>query len=144
MRNLLSNKIALAALGLGALLLSTPAGAHPRGFAVPVPFTVGDQVLPAGEYEITTDTAHLRLLIKSVDGKAAVFAAYSPGGVTRPAAKAGENTVQLTKYGTRYFLTGIWDAGSTEGMTVMTLRRVVQSAKAAAMRGVAGSEPDPQ
>jgi hypothetical protein len=77
---------------------SARAHAQATGFKVPFDFTVGNQVFPAGTYQVSHATQST-ILIKSQDGR---FHAMTSTHLADPSTNDGE--VVFTKYGNQYFL----------------------------------------
>ena len=73
-------------------------------FVVPFEFSVGNKVLPAGEYKITGETQIVR--IQSKDGKqnATVLPARTVGG----ARLASEAKLTFRRYNDQYYLSQVW------------------------------------
>jgi len=88
-----------------AMGLAVNAGAQQRARAdVPFDFVVGDKVLSAATYDISSVAANA-LVIRARDGKSALFQ-------IQPADAKYSMQAMLVfhKYGDRYFLYQIWDA----------------------------------
>jgi hypothetical protein len=108
----MKNRI-LAIVGL-ALLATVSASAQSTPIVqvnVPFAFQVGNQQMPPGTYLISKKDVGLYDL-RGVDNNASTFVS------TRPAtAKTVSTTgyVLFDRIGARYFLAGIWSAGSKEG-----------------------------
>ena len=84
-----------------ALISMGSACAHaqtPR-FTVPFDFTVGNQVFPAGTYQVSYYPAKTAILIQSQDER---FHAFTATHSADPSTRDGE--VVFTKYGNQYFL----------------------------------------
>jgi hypothetical protein len=82
-------------------------------FSTPFAFQVGKESLPAGTY--TVDRAAINVvLLRPVNAAGGVFV------VTTPASAPKENAtpkIWFHRYGDRYFLSNIWNTGST-GMSL--------------------------
>jgi hypothetical protein len=110
-RNVMKNRI-LAIVGLALLAAVSASAQNPSAVQVSVPFAfqVGNQHMPAGTYQISKDSFEFKL--RGVDNDAGTFIPTYP---------ATAKTVSATGYvlfdsiGGRYFLAGIWPAGSDEG-----------------------------
>ncbi len=131
MKNVLKNKMIWAAIGLAVLLLAAPASAQTSilSFNSPFPFAVGAQILPAGQYRMTVDPEHMHLVVTSLNDTAFAIVGFIPDGGRRPAIKADKGLLQFTKYGPRYFLTGLWNPGANGWKKVSPSRRMVQEAR---------------
>jgi len=101
-----NSTFALVTLGLAAILAPMHVAAQSGNAIVNVPFnfSVGSQVLPAGEYLVSAERDVMRL--NSVDGNshmAAIgFAVETPNG------KIKASALVFKQYGDRYFLSQIW------------------------------------
>ena len=87
---------------LAATLISMgSACAHAQAprFKVPFDFTVGNQVIPAGTYEVSYYPTKTAVLIRSQDNR---FHAFIATHLADPSTRDGE--VVFTKYGNQYFL----------------------------------------
>ncbi len=85
---------------------------QPIVFTAPFGFTVGDQVLPAGEYTIKVPSVNGVLSLVSSDG------AYSAFVVSVPTEKLDPETkfkVIFHRYGDVYFISEIWVPGYRTG-----------------------------
>jgi hypothetical protein len=78
---------------------SACAHAQAPGFKVPFDFAVGNQVLPAGTYQVSYDATKTAILIRSQDDR---FHAFTTTLLADPSTSDGE--VVFTKYGNQYFL----------------------------------------
>src|SRR4029079_2956641 len=79
---------------------------------IPFAFSVGNKVLPAGEYTISYMSRET-LKIQKLDGSDAqcVFTIYASGN-KRPA----QSSLVFNRYGDQYFLSTIWSAGEDTGL----------------------------
>ena len=84
-----------------ALISMGSACAHAQApaFKVPFAFTVDNQVLPAGTYQVSYNTAKTAILIRSQDDR---FHALNAIHTADPS--TSDNVVVFTKYGNQYFL----------------------------------------
>jgi hypothetical protein len=84
-----------------ALISMGSACAHAQAprFKVPFDFTVGNQVIPAGTYEVSYYPTKTAVLIRSQDNR---FHAFIATHLADPSTRDGE--VVFTKYGNQYFL----------------------------------------
>ena len=78
---------------------SACAHAQAAGFKVPFDFTVGNQVLPAGTYQVGYYPTKNAILIQSQDSR---FHAFITTHLADPSTRDGE--VIFAKYGNRYFM----------------------------------------
>ena len=84
---------ALISMGSACLHAQAPA------FKVPFTFTVDNQVLPAGAYQVSYNAAKTAILIRSQDDR---FHALNAIHTADPS--TSDNVVVFTKYGNQYFL----------------------------------------
>jgi hypothetical protein len=84
-----------------ALISMGSARAHAQApaFTVPFDFTVGNQVLPAGTYQVSYNATKTAILIRSQDNR---FNALTTTHLADPS--TSDNVVVFTKYGNQYFL----------------------------------------
>jgi hypothetical protein len=84
-----------------ALISMGNARAHAQApaFKVSFDFTVGNQVLPAGSYEVSYNATKTAILIQSQDNR---FHALTTTHTADPS--TSDNEVVFTKYGNQYFL----------------------------------------
>lgn len=141
MKDLFSTTAMLAAAGLAILLTAVPASAQTTvlTFDSPVPFAAGDRVLPAGQYRLTVERSHMLFVIDSTSGSAFSTVRFIPDGGTGLEETAGTAKVRLTKYGARYFLTGVWNPGWLGWKSVVPSHRLVEAARVEGTREIAAS-----
>ena len=94
-------RITVLAFLTAALISMGAARAHAQApaFKVPFDFSVGNQVFPAGTYQVNYYPTKKTILIRSQDERFHAFAATHSAD---PSTRDGE--VVFTKYGNRYFL----------------------------------------
>jgi hypothetical protein len=94
-------RITALAFLTAALISMGSACAHAQvtGFKVPFDFTVGNQVFPAGTYQVGYYPTKNAILIRSQDQR---FHAFIAIHLADPSTRDGE--VVFTKYGNQYFL----------------------------------------
>ena len=98
------NRLHSAFFGLGLLLAASAVQAQDNGVKADIPFdfVVGNQMLPAGEYTVVNQgPVNQAILIRSDEGKTAVFSSTQPCSSLNPSAKT--KLVFHTMAG-RYFL----------------------------------------
>ena len=91
---------------LAATLISMgSACAHAQAprFKVPFDFTVGNQVFPAGSYQVSYSATKTAILIRSRDDRFHAFTTTYPADYPRDPSTSG-SVVVFTKYGNQYFL----------------------------------------
>ena len=84
-----------------ALISMASARAHAQAsaFTVPFDFSVGNQVLPAGTYQVSYYAPKNAILIRSEDGRFHAFTSIQPDDPS-----TSDNEAVFTKYGNQYFL----------------------------------------
>ena len=94
-------RITVLAFLTAALISMGSAYAHAQApaFKVPFDFTVDNQVLPAGTYQVSYNAAKTAILIRSQDDR---FHALNAIHTADPS--TSDNVVVFTKYGNQYFL----------------------------------------
>jgi hypothetical protein len=80
-------------------MASTRAHAQAPAFKVPFDFTVGNQVLPAGTYQVDYYAPKSAIMIRSEDGRFHALTAIQPDDPS-----TSDNEAVFTKYGNQYFL----------------------------------------
>ena len=78
---------------------SACAHAQAPAFKVPFDFTVDNQVLPAGTYQVSYNAAKTAILIRSQDDRFHALTAIHPADPS-----TSDSEVVFTKYGNQYFL----------------------------------------
>jgi hypothetical protein len=98
-------RITALAFLTAALISMGSACAHAQaaGFKVPFDFTVGNQVLPAGTYQVGYYPTKNAILIRSQDDRFHAFATTYPADYSAGPSTSGGKVV-FTKYGNQYFL----------------------------------------
>ena len=80
-------------------MASTRAHAQAPAFKVPFDFTVGNQVLPAGTYQVSYYAPKNAIMIRSEDGRFHAFTSIQPDDPS-----TSDSEAVFTKYGNQYFL----------------------------------------
>ena len=80
-------------------MASVRAHAQAPAFKVPFEFTVGNQVLPAGTYQVSYYATKNAILIRGEDERFHAFTSIQPADPS-----ASDSEVVFTKYGNQYFL----------------------------------------
>jgi hypothetical protein len=96
---------------------SVCAHAQASGFTVPFDFTVGNQVFPAGNYQVSYYPTKNAILIRSQDER---FHAFTATHLADPSTRDGE--VVFTKYGNQYFLHEVLCSAMSMNVAVPTSR----------------------
>jgi hypothetical protein len=107
---------------------------------VPFAFMVGDTKRPAGKYEIKAldDIANV-LELRSEDGRTSVFV-DAENIITKGERIESKNELVFDKVGDQYFLSQVWEAGSSSGSALvksMMERRLTDSGGQAEKHSVA-------
>ena len=94
-------RITVLAFLTAALISMGSAYAHAQApaFQVPFDFTVDNQVLPAGTYQVSYNTAKTAILIRSQDDRFHALTAIHPADPS-----ISDSEAVFTKYGNQYFL----------------------------------------
>ena len=97
---------------------------------IPFSFTVADQTLPAGIYNIYTVTQSRGVRITNVDGKhtTIVGTVFNYAKSASPAAR-----LVFNQYGSEYFLAQIWSAGEDLSRNPPPGKKAAELAKAGAV-----------
>jgi len=131
MKNLNSLKAGLAALAVAALLWSAPANAqtHVARIDIPFPFVAGNEMLPAGQYEVVLDEfAHM--LLRNPTETTIHFVALSGSYEKRSSANLTPATLRFHRYSGTMFLTAAWAPGHEDGRTVRRSGRLAEAIRA--------------
>ena len=131
MNRLNSGKAAVvAALSLALLALAVPASAQTNmRVDVPFAFIAGNQVLPAGTYNLVIDANFSICHLDSFTNGSVHMVHFVPGKA-RSSAKIETGVVQFEKYGDHYVMSGVWKPGYTDGLATVTSHRMLETAKA--------------
>ena len=141
MKAFFSTKTLLAALSLALVPLATSASAQTiLRLNAPFAFTVGSQVLPAGQYALSTDPGRMRLMVNSLTSTTTAMVQLGQGGASRPAASAKDGVFRFEKWGNQYFLVGIFKPGSITGESIVPSPKLVELARAEAGPEVAPTD----
>jgi len=91
------------------LLMATMASAQAVHITVPFSFVAGDKNLPAGDYTMKLNRENNRIFIRSEDGSgnSALMLATNSEWAPIP----GKTYATFQRYGTHYFLAGVWRRG---------------------------------
>jgi hypothetical protein len=110
MNNLISKAAILMTAAVFALVAMSPASAQTSAVRANVPFEfhAGNQLMPAGEYQIALDPVSRRVEVRGVEGGAGAYLAASQS------TDAGEVGASLAfhRYGNTYFLREVRNGGS--------------------------------
>ncbi|MGB9419229.1 MAG: hypothetical protein WCB58_23160 [Acidobacteriaceae bacterium] len=117
-------RITALAFLTAALISMGSACAHAQaaGFKVPFDFTVGNQMLPAGTYQVSYYAPKSAIMIRSEDGRFHAFTAIHPADpLTR------DSEVVFTKYGNRYFMHEVLCSALSMNVALLTSRMEKQA-----------------
>lgn len=83
-----------------------------KGAIIPFSFTVGEKILPAGEYTVERfgKNSEVVWLVRSNDGREKALVHTNP---VRSKKSEGKGQLVFRRYGDRYVLTQIWTGGET-------------------------------
>ncbi len=119
------SKLAISSAVIALALIST-ANAQSMRVSVPFGFRAGQQLLPAGTYNVEVSQQNRRVTLTQLEGKAGCFAAvksYSGSGMT------GQGKLVFNQYGSSYFLTHVTPAGATSAAELFSSRAERELAK---------------
>jgi hypothetical protein len=123
------NRLRSAFLGLGLLLAVSAAQAQETRVkaSIPFDFVVGNQILPAGEYMVSSlGSTNEALVIRSDDSKTAILSLTNSCSSSKP---SDTSKLVFHHLAGRYFLSQVWAAGNSGGRQLPTSRIEVQLAK---------------
>lgn len=103
---------------IGLMVLAVAAAqAQPNLIQTQVPFSfrAGNDVLPAGQYRISLDSANIVRMV-SIDGAPALYLWLTTRERTASASDSGR--LVFHRYGNQYFLHEVWAPGQTRGYEV--------------------------
>jgi hypothetical protein len=92
---------------------------------IPFQFSVGNTVLPSGEYHVKALNP-ATLMIQSRDGHSAALATTI--GVSS-SKRVDQGKLVFNRYGTQYFLSKVWNPGNTVGKELLKSRTEIEVAK---------------
>ena len=117
MKNLLTSTLrsSLLAFAVGVLASTSSAVAQSSSTTVkaviPFAFQVGSQHMPAGTYDIDLMSPQ-QVLLRGPGHKGGFVMVHSAEVLQAP----NTSTIVFDRYGNKYFLRQIWQAGATEGL----------------------------
>jgi hypothetical protein len=123
-RRVFNTLVAISLFGM----LAAPAVQAQSGMQVaniPFQFNVGKAALPAGEYHVKQMNTST-LMIQSKDGHRAAVALVT---VVSSSKEGDKGKLVFNRYGTQYFLSKVWTAGSREGSELVKSRAEIEVAK---------------
>jgi len=123
------NRLRSAFVALGLLLAVSAAQAQETRVKADIPFNfvVGNQVLPAGQYIVTSQGMdNSSLLIRSDDRSAAVFSTSYSCSSVKP---SGTTKLVFHNVAGRYFLAQVWEQGRSSGRQIPKSGAEVELAK---------------
>jgi hypothetical protein len=87
---------------------------------IPFGFYVGDQLLPAGEYEVRTVTGGVARLYNSETNTSATFNTVR---LSNPIQGSASGKLVFNRYGDDYFLSQMWWTGQQDGLQPLPSKR---------------------
>jgi hypothetical protein len=113
---------------VGVLLMVASASAQSDHLVANVPFSfrVGDVVLPAAKYDISYNVIPGFLVLRG-GGQQRLMSVLSAERTT----PSKDNKLVFNRYGSTYFLSQIWQAGSSRGNALPTTRMEKEIARGA-------------
>lgn len=138
MKDLSFMRVGLAALAATALLWAVPAKAqtHVARFTIPFQFGAGNDVYPAGQYEVVLDQ-FARILLRNSNGTGAHFVALYGKYARRSSPNLSPATLRFERYDGAMYLTAAWAPGYEDGRTVRPSGKLAEAMRAS--RGGNGS-----
>jgi hypothetical protein len=134
MRNLTSGKAVFFALSVAALVRATPAQAqssYSMRMNVPFQFVAGNQVLPAGPYSFTVDSAFHVLRIQPRKGTATSIVPIMAVSERRSRANLDKGMLRFADADGVHVLSGVWQPGSEEGAQTVPSKQAMAAARSA-------------
>ena len=129
MKTLNSLKAGLAALAVTALFGAAPATAQPYPrFDIPFHFAAGNELLPAGQYEVVVDH-FARIQLRKTTETTAHFVALSAKSKGR-SPNYSQATLRFDGYDGTLFLTAAWARGQADGRIVQPSGRLSEAMRA--------------
>src|SRR5579863_9753208 len=106
----------ILAAGLFAATLTASLHAQPMNLQANIPFDfrIGNSAFPSGEYSIRHSGGVL--FVQQTTGSHRAGAFLTVGG-DRPAGSSAAGTLQFNQYGSTYYLSKVWPAGSKEAQS---------------------------
>lgn len=129
MKTLNCMKAGLAALAVTALFGAAPATAQPYPrFDIPFQFAAGNELLPAGQYEVVVDHV-ARIQLRNTTETTVHCVALSAKSKTR-SPKHSQATLRFDGYDGTMFLTAAWARGQADGRIVQPSGRLAEAMRA--------------
>ena len=121
----------LVGLGLAALLLAAPATAQisTMQYKIPFAFVAGNQLLPAGTYQVTLDTNFYLCRFQSMEERTTHTVRVLPGTTDRSWRETATGALRFLRHEGRLYLAGVWKQGAVAGHETVVSRRVIELAK---------------
>ena len=123
------NRFRSVLLGFGLLLAVSAAQAQGPGVRANIPFDfmVGNKVLPAGEYVVTTEgSGNLAISIRSIAGHNTILSTVQACVSASPSKDA---RLVFHVLGGRYFLSQVWSTGYSSGRQLPRSKAETELAK---------------
>lgn len=130
MKNLKSPKSGLMTLALTALFCVAPLTAQPYPrFHIPFQFAAGNELLPAGQYEVVIDH-FARIQLRNTNETTAHFVVLSAKSKSRSSSDSSQATLRFDRYAGTMFLTAAWARGQADGKIVQHSERQSEAMQA--------------
>lgn len=124
-------KAALAVLAFGTVVASVPVMAADRTMArfdIPFEFVVGNDVLPAGHYEVSL-VPDTRVMVRDISEAKSHVVGLSLDRQTRPYVHAEKSQLRFHRYGNTMYLTAVWGAGHLDARMVKPGKSMMEAQK---------------
>jgi hypothetical protein len=132
MKYLTSGKAIFFALSIAALFRATPAQAqssYSLRMSVPFQFVAGQQVLPAGQYTFTVDSAFHVLKIQSRKGTETSLVPILAVSDRGSRGNLDKGMLRFAKTDGVQVLSGVWRPGSEEGIQTVPSKHAIAAAR---------------
>jgi hypothetical protein len=123
------NRLRSAFLGLGLLLAVSAAQAQETRVKANIPFdfVVQNQILPAGEYLVTSEgPTNQAIVIRSDDSKTAILSLTNSCSSSKP---SDMSKLVFHRLANRYFLSQVWVEGNSSGWQLPHSKAEIEMAK---------------
>ena len=105
---------------------------EPLAVNIPFAFVAGETTLPAGEYRVQKlDGSSAVLLIRCAEPRSAIMVVTN---ATRTGKQQEQSKLVFHKYGEHYFLSQVWNAGSSNGRELRKTQREKEIALSAKLQ----------
>ena len=141
MKDLNSMKAGLAALAATALLWAAPANAqtHRTFIHIPFEFATGNEVLPAGQYEVILNSQTAGVMLRNSNDTAYHSVALSARTGKRSTSDVSVAALKFDRYAGTMFLTAVWAPGQEDGRIVRLSGKLAEAMRASLNENGSGS-----